>query len=118
MILNKEKLDKYLNQYVGILKNIFKNELLKVVLFGSYSRNEATEDSDIDVMIVINGGDDNIYKYHDKLMKDTAYFNLDNDIDIQLITLSKTYYNDWRFTHRLLKTVDKEGITYYEQRKC
>ena len=45
----------YLQKLIGECKNAFRERLLYVGLQGSYMRHEATEKSDIDVMIVLDG---------------------------------------------------------------
>ena len=117
MILEQKALDDYLKQYVEILKNIFHDKLLKVVLFGSYARGEANDDSDIDVFIVIDMNEDTLYDYRDKLLKDTVDFNMDNDIDIQIITMEAPRYNRYKYAEMLLLNIRDEGITYYENMK-
>ena len=47
-------IDKYIAQLIVLLKNQFQSRLLYVGLQGSYLRGEATEDSDIDIMVVID----------------------------------------------------------------
>ena len=47
-------LKKYLNVLLGLLKNKFYERLLYVGLQGSYLRNEADENSDIDIMVIID----------------------------------------------------------------
>ncbi len=47
------KVDVYLNSLIDLLKAYFKERLLYVGLQGSYLRNEATDHSDIDIMVVI-----------------------------------------------------------------
>ena len=116
MILEKKAIDRYLNQYVEILKNIFHDKLLKVVLFGSYARGEARDDSDIDVFIVIDMDEDTLYDYRDKLLDDTFNFNFDNDIDIQIITMDAPYYNRWKYVEMLFINIREDGITYYERK--
>ena len=48
------KVDVYLNSLIELLKAYFKERLLYVGLQGSYLRGEATENSDIDIMVVIS----------------------------------------------------------------
>ncbi len=48
------KVDVYLNSLIDLLKAYFKERLLYVGLQGSYLRGEATENSDIDIMVVIS----------------------------------------------------------------
>lgn len=45
----------YLGKLIALLKDRFGNRLVYVGLQGSYLRGEATEDSDVDVMVVIDG---------------------------------------------------------------
>ena len=47
--------DKYLTQLTTLLQEQFGNRLSYVGLQGSYLRGEATDDSDIDIMVVIDG---------------------------------------------------------------
>lgn len=37
------------------LANLYGDRLVKVILYGSYARGEATEESDVDVMVVLRG---------------------------------------------------------------
>ena len=67
------KVDVYLNSLIELLKTYFKERLLYVGLQGSYLRGEATENSDIDIMVVIsNMTVADIAKYRE------AIFSLEN----------------------------------------
>lgn len=48
------KIDKYIDKLINILKNVFGERLIYIGLQGSYLRNEQTENSDIDIMAVID----------------------------------------------------------------
>ena len=48
------KLEKYINDLICECKNIFGERLLYVGLQGSYLRKEAHENSDIDIMVIID----------------------------------------------------------------
>ena len=45
----------YISSLIKLMKNEYEDRLLYVGLQGSYLRGEATEDSDIDIMVVIDG---------------------------------------------------------------
>lgn len=47
--------DKYISLLIDLLKPIYRERLLYVGLQGSYLRNEATENSDLDIMVVVDG---------------------------------------------------------------
>lgn len=116
MLLKKDKLDILLNQYIGILKNIYKDKLLKVVLFGSYARGDAREDSDIDIFAIIDMDDDTLTELHSKLLDDTWNFMCDNDyIHIQIIDESASYYNRFKDIEMLFRNISEDGVVYYEK---
>ena len=52
MVLNVEA---YISQLIVLLRQEYGARLLYVGLQGSYLRNEATETSDIDLMVVVDG---------------------------------------------------------------
>lgn len=41
--------------YAGRLRTVFGDRLVELRLFGSFARGEANEDSDVDVLVVIDG---------------------------------------------------------------
>lgn len=48
------RIDEYIDKLIDTLKDVFGERLLYIGLQGSYLRNEATENSDIDIMAVID----------------------------------------------------------------
>lgn len=50
-----EVLKEYINVYLGLLKEFFGSNLISAYIFGSVARGEATESSDIDVIVVVRG---------------------------------------------------------------
>jgi len=43
-----------INEFSMALKDAYGDKLAEVLLFGSYSRGEATIDSDVDVMVILD----------------------------------------------------------------
>ena len=51
-VLQREELEKILREVKSKLQEILGDNLIEVVLFGSYARGEAREGSDVDVLII------------------------------------------------------------------
>ncbi len=49
------KIKKILKEFKRELKKVYGKRLKNVILYGSWARDDATEDSDIDLLIVIKG---------------------------------------------------------------
>jgi len=72
-----------INQLKKNLKTVLGDKIQKVILFGSYSRNEETEFSDLDVLIVTNG----ILPWKEKnIVRDICY---DISVDFEILVDSK-----------------------------
>ena len=56
---------------------LYEKQLNKIILYGSYARGDYTDESDIDIMIVLNCGPDEIKK----LRKQTA--EMTSDISLE-----------------------------------
>lgn len=87
------------------LLNLFKKENIdKVILFGSRARNDYKNNSDIDLAIIFNSNDnDNYIKLLTKLEELNTLFKFDV-IDYNKITNTT-----------LKQEIDKDGITIYQK---
>ena len=56
-----------IDEYVEDVKDLFGEHLRAVILFGSYARGDFREDSDVDIMILIDFDDNETERYREKL---------------------------------------------------
>jgi predicted nucleotidyltransferase len=109
--LKDEKIKKLLNDLEIKLSEVFKNNLKKIILFGSYAKGNYNNESDIDIMVLLTETDLN--KYDDVIA----------DIVIELIGKYSIYpsiliENEHQFykniqIEALFKNVENEGIELY-----
>ena len=99
--------------YVESIKKIYGNHLNRVILYGSYARGNYREDSDIDIMILLNISEKDIKEYRHQLSDMTFDFNMDNDIDIKPIAKNKEQFYYWLSVYPFYRNVDNEGVTLY-----
>jgi len=93
------------------LSELFKNNLKKIILFGSYAKGNYNNDSDIDIMVLLT--ETELYKYDDIIA----------EIVVELIGKYSIYpsiflENDIEFhknigIETLFKNVENEGIELY-----
>ena len=89
------------------LKKVYKNRLESVILYGSFAKNKATEDSDIDIAIILKGKV-NPSKEIDKINNfiNNIEFEYDELITILPVSSSEIKNSIWP----LYKSLKREGI--------
>lgn len=102
-----------MDEYVEAVKDIYGSNLQRIILYGSYARGEATESSDIDIMILVSLDDLSIKNYSDKLSDITFDINLDNDLMIMPIVKNEEHFNKWIGAYPFYRNVEKEGVSLY-----
>lgn len=108
-----EDINNYLITYTRGLKNIYKEHLLEVILYGSYARGNYGYDSDIDVMIIVDLPDEEIKKYRHKISGYTYDINTEYDIDIKSMTKNNEIFSKWEHVYPFYKNVRTEGVHFY-----
>lgn len=88
---------------------MFGERLRELRLFGSYSRGEAHEDSDVDVLVLVDGLTDREIGI---VAGEAAYTMIDTGVPLSPLPMSTERLEQLRCGERLLaKDLDTEGIT-------
>ena len=95
------------------LRRILGDKLTKIIVYGSYARGDFRENSDIDIMILVDMSDIDLKSYGEKLSYMTYDFNLDHDIDIKPIAKSEEIFNKWVVNYPFYSNIHKEGVILY-----
>ena len=102
------KIQEILNEFREAIEKLYGKRLKKVILYGSWARGEATEDSDIDLVIVLKGkiipG-----KEIDKMINIITEINLKQGVLISVYPVSEEDYSTTNSP--LLINVRREGVT-------
>lgn len=106
-IENQQQLAILLKELKASLVNLYGDRLFAMILFGSQARGEATPDSDIDVMAVLNDPvnvAEEIYR-----MSDISWYFLDKyDELVSIIPTAKSSFVD--ASTSFIRVVKREGI--------
>ena len=106
-----------LSKYVNELEKIYGTYLNSVILYGSFARGDFSEDSDIDIMILLDLDDTIIKKYRHELSGMTYDFNMDYNIDIKPIAKSKEHFEQWIDVYPFYKNVKKDGVQLFKKKE-
>ena len=85
------QIKKILRDYKKVITKLYGERLNRMILYGSWARGEATEESDIDLLIALKGRVNNLKEI--SKMKDVIYdIELQNGIEISTILVSENQY--------------------------
>ncbi|MEG1458668.1 MAG: nucleotidyltransferase domain-containing protein [Acetivibrio sp.] len=102
-----------LMKYVNEVQKIYGSHLKKVILYGSFARGDNNENSDIDIMILVDLSEEEIKNYSEKLSEVTFDMNLDNDIMIMPIVKNEIHFEYWLEVYPFYINIKNEGVSLY-----
>ncbi len=109
-MLSRDSIFLILNEIKEKLKEEYKDKFDKLILFGSVARDEMTEDSDIDLLVMMNQGRDLEWQEKKKIRRLIFDFMLKNDLIIDLKYFDKSKSNTIWGKTPFMETVLKEGV--------
>lgn len=107
MLLNIQKLLKLYRQQLG---DISENHIKKVILYGSYARGDVKQDSDINIMILVDLADADMKQLENRIFDATYDFNYEYDTDIKPFVQNENHFNYWKNAYMFYNNVEKEGV--------
>ena len=96
-----------LDEFKAELRNLYGERLKNVLLYGSYARNEATPESDIDVMVVLTG-EVAPGREIDRMIDVITEINLKYGVLLAVVPVAEETYR--QINSPLLLNVRREGI--------
>lgn len=105
-----------IEEFISGVNEILGNRVKKIILYGSYARGDYNKNSDIDIMILTDLTDDEMYNYFVKI-SDRAYdIEEANHFDISISPVLKNIdkFNYWLEALPFYMNVQREGVVLSE----
>ena len=111
--LKDEQLKRMLNEMSELLKKVYKDKLKAVILYGSVARGTATEESDVDIMVLIDGTDQELRAYEENLSDVSTDISIKYYKVFSIMDVSYQEYTRWKNVSPFYKNVSQEGVVLY-----
>lgn len=94
------------------ISQIYEGILEKIVIYGSYSRGDETEESDVDIALILSGKETE--NMHDEMTDIVVDYELDQNKTFSVVTIEGDNYKLWKKTLPFYKNLDKEGVVIWK----
>ena len=108
----KNQLEEIIVQIVSYSKDLFGDKFRNVILYGSYARGDYDEESDIDIMIMVDMDREELRKYRRVISEYFSELNIQNGVFLTSKLQSEPYFNEWKTAMPFYKNILKEGVMY------
>lgn len=95
------------------LQTVYGDRLKAVILYGSVARGTADNDSDIDIMVLVDADPERLKEYEEKLCDVSTEFALQYFKVFSIVDVSYQEYEEWKQTLPFYQNVSREGVTLY-----
>ena len=107
---SKRSLDELLNITGRKLRDVFGDKLDRVILYGSYARGDYDDESDIDVMALVDMDRNELSKYRRKVSSFAGDIDLEYDVLLSLKLQDKDTFDKYGSTLPFYKNVIRDGV--------
>jgi len=105
-----EQIQGIARELIGEVVRLVNQDIWKVILYGSYARGDYTEESDIDIMLVLNCGKEKTMQYRKAISRLSSRMSLENDVEISVLLRDRETFEAGQRVLPFYQTVLREGI--------
>jgi len=113
IIMQQTQLKQITDTITESAKELLGDKLHSIILYGSYARGDFNEDSDVDIMILADIDDSEIWKIRNKMCEVTSDLALELDVLVSARIKSRQIFEKWVDTLPYYKNVRKDGVMLY-----
>ena len=105
-----------LSEFVARLRERYADEIVLVTLFGSKVRGDFDEESDLDVLVVVEGNDR--WPYWHEITDLTSDLLLDYEVNMSALVFDEEHYH-WLAEHRtpIFSNTVREGVPVWMKKR-
>jgi len=95
------------------LQRTFGDKVDRIILYGSYARGDFTMDSDVDIIVLLNCGQDEIKEKRKLISRIASRAGLKNDIMVSILARDSRDFRENMKSRPFYQNVEREGVEIY-----
>lgn len=112
-VCTKSELQQVLTEVKSASRQLYGDKLNKIILYGSYARGDNTDESDIDIMIVLDGDMDDVKKMRGMTAEMASEISLRQEVFLSILLRDRKHFEDNLDFLPFYQNIAREGITVY-----
>ncbi len=102
-----------LDEMSAKIQEVYGGALEKIMLYGSYARGDETQESDVDIALIIDGKISETL--HDRLIDIVMDYELELGTVLSVVPIDSIEFEAWKHVSPFYKNVEKEGIILWKK---
>lgn len=108
-----QELHAIVKSIVSSITDLVPSKVYKIILYGSYARGDFTEESDIDIMVILDCTKEETLSYPKAIIRLADDIGLEYDIMLSVMLRDKEYFYENQAILPFYQNIMKEGIELY-----
>lgn len=108
-----ERIQSILVLFAREAERVLREDIEKIIVYGSYARGDFGKDSDVDIMILTSRPEEEIRPVEYELYDVAFDFLMEYDVDISVIVKNKDHFNYWLGALPFYDNVEREGVVIH-----
>lgn len=103
------QLNRIMKAMVECYRVVYGNDVVEIVLYGSYARGDYTEDSDIDIVALVHGSRESLQAKLKQVWDESAELGLENDIVVSPTVIPFDEFEKYKQSLPYYRNIAEEG---------
>ena len=108
-----ENLKLALQEFVTHAEKIYAGHVKQIILYGSYARGDYREDSDVDIMVLVDLPQDSLWEYRKQMMNEVFDINMERETLVVPTTVNMEHFQEWLPLYPFYQNVINEGVELF-----
>ena len=113
----KMKIDKVLSEVTKGARGILGDRLHSVILYGSHARGDFDDESDVDIMVLADLKEDEMWEMQMEMCDVSSAVSLENDVTVCALLKDRRFFVSHVDTLPFYRNVITEGVMVYERKR-